>query len=116
VPPLSETGCVHTDAGPERVPLGMSLIAYESFPFSGLFVRGDRTFWVHGWTDDYVELRIESSFPEPRDLRRVAYDVGIQLGRAHPKEGPGKGSAPGLPEASTGVHTNQRTSHPHGYR
>jgi hypothetical protein len=47
-------------------------------------------FSVSGWTDDYVELKGESSFPEPRDLRQVAYDVGIQLGRAHPKEGPGK--------------------------
>jgi uncharacterized protein DUF2252 len=96
VHPLSETGCLHTDAGPGRVPLGMSLIADQSFPFSGLFARGGRSFWVHGWADDYVELLIESSFPEPRDLRQVAYDVGIQLGRAHPKGGPGKCSAAGL--------------------
>ncbi len=93
---LSDTECVHTDVGPERVALGMSLIASASFPFSGLFARGDRSFWVHGWTDDYVELSIESAFPGPRDLRQVAYDVGTQLGRAHPKEGPGKDSPRGL--------------------
>jgi hypothetical protein len=93
---LSDTGCVHTDAGPARVSLGMSTIARASFPFSGLFARGDRSLWIHGWTDDYVELSIESSFPEPRDLRQVAYDVGTQLGRAHPKEGPGKASPRGF--------------------
>ena len=78
-----------------RYPLGMALIAYAPFPFSGLFTHRGRTFWVHGWTDDYVELSIESAFPEPRDLRQVAYDVGVQLGRAHPKEGPGKDSPRG---------------------
>jgi len=93
---ISDTGCVHTDAGPGRVPLGMSLIASASFLFSGLFARGERSFWVHGWTDDYVELKVESALPEPRDLRQVAYDVGTQLGRAHPKEGPGKDSPRGL--------------------
>jgi uncharacterized protein DUF2252 len=87
---LPDTGCVHTDAGPGRVPLGMSLIASTPFPFSGLFGHGDRFFWVHGWTDDYVELSVALAFPERRDLRQVAYDVGSQLGRAHPKEGPGK--------------------------
>jgi hypothetical protein len=93
---LSDTGCVHTDAGPGRVPLGMSLIASKPFLFSGLFGHGDRFFWVHAWTDDYVELSIELAFPEPRDLRQVAYDVGSQLGRAHPKEGPGKNSPRGF--------------------
>ena len=51
---------------------------------------------VLGWTDDYVELSIDSSFASPQDLRQVAYDVGIQFGRAHPKEAAGKGFRPGL--------------------
>jgi len=93
---LSGLDCVRTDQGPERVPLGMALIAYAPFPFSGLFTRRGRTFWVHGWTDDYVELSIDSSFASPEDLRQVAYDVGLQLGRAHPKEVAGKGFRPGL--------------------
>jgi hypothetical protein len=96
VHPLADTGCLHTDAGAGRVSLGMSLIARASFPFSGLFARGDRSLWIHSWTDDYVELEVASSFPEPRDLRQVAYDVGIQLGRAHPKEGPGEAPQCGL--------------------
>ena len=80
----SDTECVHAE-GPGRVSLGMSLIARRSFPFSGLVERGDRVLWIHGWTDDYVELKIDDSFPELRDLQQVAYDVGTQLGRAHPK-------------------------------
>lgn len=86
---ICHTGCVHAD-GPERVPLGMSLIARTSFPYSGFFIHGGRSFWVHGWTDDYVELSIESALPTPADLRQIAYDVGTQLGRAHPEERPGK--------------------------
>jgi hypothetical protein len=96
VHPLSDSVCVHTDAGPGRIPLGMSIIARASFPYSGLLAHGDRWFWIHGWTDDYVELSIGSSFPEPLDLRQIAYDVGIQLGRAHPKKGPGKASSRGV--------------------
>ena len=96
VRPLSEVDCIRTEQGPERVPLGMALIAYAPFPFSGLFTYRGRTFWVHGWTDDYMELSIDSSFASPQDLQQVAYDVGIQLGWAHPKEVAGKDFRPGL--------------------
>jgi hypothetical protein len=47
--------------------------------------RGDRYFWVHDWTDDYEEASIDGVIRSPRDLREIAYDAGIQLGRAHPK-------------------------------
>jgi hypothetical protein len=96
VRPLSDVDCVRTDQGPERVPLGMALIAYAPFPFSGLLTHRGRTFWVHGWTDDYMELSIDSWFVSPQDMRQVAYDVGIQLGWAHPKEVAGKDFRPGL--------------------
>ena len=90
---LPDSGCVRTDVGARRVFLGMSLIARAPFPYGGLFARGDRVYRVYGWTDDYVELKGESSFPQSRDLRQVAYDVGIQLGRAHPKDTPGRAPA-----------------------
>jgi hypothetical protein len=93
---LADTGCLHSDAGFERVAIGMSLVAGAPFPFSGFFAHGQRVLWVHGWTDDYVELRVESSFPDPEDLREVAYDVGSQLGRAHPKPRPGRVPRAGL--------------------
>ena len=96
VRPLSDVDCVRSEQGPERVPLGMALIAYAPFPFSGLLTHRGRTFWVHGWTDDYMELSIDSSFASPQDLRQIAYEVGIQLGRAHPKEVAGDEFRPGL--------------------
>ena len=96
VRPLADVGCVRTDQGPERVPIGMALIADAPFPFSGLLTHGGRTFWVHGWTDDYMELSVDSWFTSPQDMRQVAYDVGIQLGRAHPKAVAGKDSRPDL--------------------
>ena len=96
VRPLSDVGCVRTDQGAERVPLGMALIAYAPFPFSGLLTHRGRTFWVHGWTDDYMELSIDSWFSSPQDMRQVAYDVGIQLGWAHPKAVAGNDFRPGL--------------------
>lgn len=90
VPALMDAGCMRSDVGPLRVLLGMSLIARAAFPYGGLFTHGERVFRVYGWTDDYVELNSRSSFREPSDLRQVAYDVGIQLGRAHPKEKRGR--------------------------
>ena len=96
VRPLTDVDCVRTNQGPERVPLGMALIAYAPFPFSGLLTHRGRTFWVHGWTDDYMELSIDSWFASPQDMRQVAYDVGIQLGWAHPKEVAAKDFRPGL--------------------
>jgi hypothetical protein len=96
VRPLSGIDCVRAEQGPERVPRGMALIAYAPFPFSGLLTHRSRTFWVHGWTDDYVELSIASSIASPQDLRQIAYDVGVQLGRAHPKEVAGEDVPPDL--------------------
>jgi hypothetical protein len=93
VHPLSREACVHSDAGPGRVSLGMLLVARAPFPLSGVFVHGGRPFWVHGWTDDYVELDVESSFPDARDLQQVAYDVGTQLGRAHARRDSGRSAA-----------------------
>jgi hypothetical protein len=87
---LPDEGCVHAESGPARVSIGMSLIAAASFRYSGLFMHGGRWLWVHAWTDDYAELSVALSFPAPRDLRQVAYDVGTQLGRAHPRQRPGK--------------------------
>jgi hypothetical protein len=70
VRPPSDVDCVRTDQGPERVPLGMALIAYAPFPFSGLLTHRGRTFWVHGWTDDYMELRSIPGSPRPKTCGR----------------------------------------------
>ena len=42
-------------------------------------------FWVFAWDENYVEVSISRSFETPGDLFDVARDVGVQLGRGHPK-------------------------------
>lgn len=82
---VSGIECAQRGIGPTRVLTANALIAYEPYPFAGLLVREGRTLWVHGWPDDYEELSIARSFRTPEELREVAFDVGVQLGRAHPK-------------------------------
>ena len=85
--------CVRTDVGASRVLDGQRLIAYEPFAYAAVVPHGDKFFWVHDWTDDYQEASIASAILSPRDLREVAYDAGVQMGRAHPKRpdgGPNK--------------------------
>ncbi len=44
-----------------------------------------KKFLVFAWDDNYNELSVPQSFQTPQDLFDVARDVGIQLGRGHPK-------------------------------
>jgi len=82
---LSGNPCVRTDVGASRILDGQRLIAYEPFAFSAVVPRGPLYFWVHDWTDDYQEASISKVIGTERDLEQIAYDSGIQLGRAHPK-------------------------------
>jgi hypothetical protein len=77
--------CVRTDVGASRVLDGQRLIAYEPFAYAAVVPHGDKFFWMHDWTDDYQEASIQSVILSPRDLREVAFDAGVQMGRAHPK-------------------------------
>ena len=77
--------CVRTDVGASRVLDGQRLIAYEPFAYAAVVPHGGKYFWMHDWTDDYREASIDSQIRSPRDLRQVAYDAGVQMGRAHPK-------------------------------
>jgi hypothetical protein len=76
--------CVRSSRGPSRIFVGGARIAYEPFRFPGIFHVGEKTFWIHAWPDNYVELSILKNVESPRDLDEVAYDVGVQLGRGHP--------------------------------
>jgi len=90
---LAGNPCVRTDVGASRVLDGQKLIAYEPFAYAVVVPHADKFFWVHDWTDDYQEASIASVILSPRDLREVAYDAGVQMGRAHPKRpdgGPNK--------------------------
>jgi hypothetical protein len=76
--------CVRIARGPSRIFVGQARIAYEPFRFPGVFHAGGKTFWIHAWPDNYVELDIRKVLVSPRDLEEIAYDVGVQLGRGHP--------------------------------
>jgi len=82
---LSGNPCLRTDVGASRILDGEALIAYEPFAFSAVVPRGEKYFWVHDWTDDYQEASIADVLRSEEDLREIAYDAGVQLGRAHPK-------------------------------
>jgi uncharacterized protein (DUF2252 family) len=82
---LAGNPCVRTDVGASRVLDGQRLIAYEPFAYAAVVPHGDKYFWVHDWTDDYAEASIGTAIASLKDLREVAYDAGVQMGRAHPK-------------------------------
>jgi hypothetical protein len=86
---LAGNPCVRTDVGASRVLDGQRLIAYEPFAYAAVVPHLGRFFWMHDWTDDYHEASIATALTSPRDLREVAFDVGVQMGRAHPKRGDG---------------------------
>jgi hypothetical protein len=68
---------------PFRVLLGLSRIAYEPFPWLGYARDGDTTFWLHGWTPNYVEIDVETEFQDAATLEAIVRDIGVQLGRGH---------------------------------
>ena len=82
---LAGNPCVRTDVGASRVLDGQRLIAYEPFSYAAVVPHGSKFFWMHDWTDDYQEASIGTAILSERDLREVAYDAGVQMGRAHPK-------------------------------
>jgi len=90
---LPENPCARQEVGASRVLDGHQLIAYEPFPFAAVVPYGGKHFWVHDWTDDYREASITDVILTPRDLRELAYDAGVQLGRAHPKGPDGQASS-----------------------
>ena len=77
--------CVQISSGPSRIFAGEARLAYQPFRFPGVLHVGNKTFWVHAWTDHYQELDIQKMLRSPQELREVAFDVGVQLGRGHPK-------------------------------
>jgi len=76
---------VRTDVGASRVLDGQRLISYEPFAYAAVVPHGGKYFWMHDWTDDYQEASITTQIRSPKDLRQIAYDMGVQMGRAHPK-------------------------------
>lgn len=82
---LAGNPCVRTDVPASRVLDGQRLIAYEPFAYAAVVPHGDKFFWMHDWTDDYQEASIATAIRSARELRELAFDAGVQMGRAHPK-------------------------------
>jgi uncharacterized protein (DUF2252 family) len=82
---LPSNPCVRTDVGASRVLDGQRLISYEPFAYAAVVPHAGKYFWMHDWTDDYQEASIATAIHTPKDLRQIAYDAGVQMGRAHPK-------------------------------
>jgi hypothetical protein len=84
---LSHISCVTSAANfdPFRILLGQARISYTPFRLLGYVRLGGTNFWVHAWVRNYKELDI-GQFETPEQLLEVVYDVGVQLGRGHPKQ------------------------------
>lgn len=71
-------------ADPFRIMVVQSRIAYTPYRHVGYARWRDKTFWIHAWEDNYVELDIGETLRDAGELREVAFDAGVQLGRGHP--------------------------------
>ncbi len=97
---LSGIDCIHRRAkDPFAILAAQSRIAYTPYKFTGFIYLDPRrtgdhgldsdfwdgsSFWVHTWVDHYWEVSI-NDLASPEELAEIVYDVGVQLGRGHPK-------------------------------
>ena len=97
---LSGIDCVHRRAkDPFPILAAQSRIAYTPYDFTGFIYLNPRragdhgldadfwdgsSFWVHTWVDHYWEVSLDE-LESPEELAEIVYDVGVQLGRGHPK-------------------------------
>ena len=96
---LSAIPCIERlPRDPSPILNAQSRIAYEPYRFTGFLHLGDsgagnggsrspggRSFWLHTWVDHYYEISGDD-LESIDDLRELVFDVGVQLGRGHPKD------------------------------
>jgi len=82
---LPSVDCIRSEPGPTRILVSQARLAYQPFEYAGALSLEGRSFWFHAWPDNYAEIDIHSSLESAAELREVAYDVGVQLGRGHPQ-------------------------------
>lgn len=84
---LSGIRCIRGGPGqdPFRIIVGKSRLATQPHPFLGYIRAQDNTFWIHAWTVNYQELLIPA-IRSADELAEIAFEVGVQLGRGHPKQ------------------------------
>ncbi len=83
---LSAIECIERQEG-DHVPIlaAQSRIAYQPYQFTGFLHLDDRSFWLHTWVDHYYEISVDD-LRSPDELTEIVFDVGVQLGRGHPKD------------------------------
>ncbi|MBD3385687.1 DUF2252 domain-containing protein [candidate division KSB1 bacterium] len=82
---LDPISCINPGSkfDPFRIMIAQARIAYEPFQYLGYFRYCQKTFWVHGWVDNYQQVDIETTFHTVDELAQVVYDIGVQLGMGH---------------------------------
>ena len=88
---LSSVPCVQASllGGRVRTIVGRARLGGNDDPFLAVVPRGpeeapdDPPFWVASWRPDYRELDATHDLTSPDELTKVAYQVGLQLGRGH---------------------------------
>ncbi len=85
---ISEIPCLTRSQkfDPFRILIGQARIAYQPFHHLGYFMFREKNFWVHSWVQNYKELDLKTSCETIKDLQEIVYDIGVQLGRGHPKQ------------------------------
>ena len=97
---LSGIDCIHRRAkDPFAILAAQSRIAYAPYKFTGFIYLDPRrtgdhgldpdfwdgsSYWVHTWVDHYWEVSLED-LASSEELAEIVFDVGVQLGRGHPK-------------------------------
>jgi hypothetical protein len=83
--PMPVDTCIRgRDKDPLRVVVGQSRLAMSPQRFLGYVDVEGKTFYVHAWRVHYTELGI-GDIHGAEELAEVAYEVGLQLGKGHPK-------------------------------
>lgn len=84
---LQSIDCVESVqySDPIRILLANTRIAYRPYWYLGYIRLGNKSFWIHAWSSNYKELDLGTLATKADDLLEVVYDVGMQLGRGHPK-------------------------------
>jgi len=98
---LSAIECIERETR-DALPIlaAQSRIAYQPYRFTGFLhleadeadnrglgsnFLGGTSFWFHTWVDHYYEISMED-LQSPQELAEIVFDMGVQLGRGHPKD------------------------------
>ena len=83
---LSAIECIERQKqDPVPILAAQSRIAYQPYQFTGFLRLNDRSFWLHTWVDHYYEISVDD-LRSADELTEIVFDVGVQLGRGHPKD------------------------------